>query len=278
MSVIFQAENHSYKSIDPADKIEWISATTFIGLFKDKFDAEKIAQKVSKNKKSKWYGMTPEEIQEAWSSEGKRATDLGTWYHNQREEDITGIETLEKYGIQLKIFKPIIENNIKYAPDQKLNPGVYPEHFVYLKSAGLCGQSDLVEVVNNEVHILDYKTNKEIRKESFKNWEGISQKMIGPCSNLDDCNFNHYSLQLSTYMYIILKHNPKYKPGKLILHHISFEEEGKDKFGNPISKKDQDGNPIVKEVIPYELPYLKTEILSMINWLNDNRDKIKNGK
>jgi hypothetical protein len=278
MSVTFQAENHSYKSIDPADEIEWISATTFVGLFKDKFDAEKIANKVSKNKKSKWYGMTPEEIQNAWSSEGKRATDLGTWYHNQREEDITGIETLEKYGIELKIFKPIIENNIKYAPEQKLIPGVYPEHFVYLKSAGLCGQSDLVEVVNNEVHILDYKTNKEIKKESYKNWEGISQKMTGPCSNLDDCNFNHYALQLSAYMYIILKHNPKYKPGKLILHHISFEEESKDKFGNPVAKRDQDGNPIVKEVVPYELPYLKTEILSMINWLHDNRKTIKNGK
>jgi hypothetical protein len=128
------------------------------------------------------------------------------------------------------------------------------------------------------VHILDYKTNKEIKKESYKNWEGISQKMTGPCSNLDDCNFNHYALQLSAYMYIILKHNPKYKPGKLILHHISFEEESKDKFGNPVAKRDQDGNPIVKEVVPYELPYLKTEILSMINWLSDNRDKIKNGK
>ena len=278
MSVTFQAENHSYKSIDPADEIEWISATTFVGLFKDKFDAEKIANKVSKNKKSKWYGMTPEEIQDAWSSEGKRATDLGTWYHNQREEDITGIETLEKYGIELKIFKPIIENNIKYAPEQKLIPGVYPEHFVYLKSAGLCGQSDLVEVVNNEIHILDYKTNKEIKKESYKNWEGISQKMTGPCSNLDDCNLNHYALQLSAYMYIILKHNPKYKPGKLILHHISFEEESKDKFGNPVAKRDQDGNPIVKEVVPYELPYLKTEILSMINWLNDNRNTIPTKK
>jgi len=278
MSVTFQAENHSYKSIDPADEIEWISATTFVGLFKDKFDAEKIANKVSKNKKSKWYGMTPEEIQDAWSSEGKRATDLGTWYHNQREEDITGIETLEKYGIELKIFKPIIENNIKYAPEQKLIPGVYPEHFVYLKSAGLCGQSDLVEVVNNEIHILDYKTNKEIKKESYKNWEGISQKMTGPCSNLDDCNLNHYALQLSAYMYIILKHNPKYKPGKLILHHISFEEESKDKFGNPVAKRDQDGNPIVKEVVPYELPYLKTEILSMINWLHDNRSTIPTKK
>ena len=67
--------------------------------------------------------------------------------------------------------------------------------------------------------------NKEIKTESFRNWEGISQKMLAPVSHLDDCNYNHYNLQLSIYMYIILKHNPTFKPGKLILHHIQFEEE-----------------------------------------------------
>ena len=57
---------------------------------------------------------------------------------------------------------------------------------VYLKSAGICGQSDLVEVVNGHVNIIDYKTNKEIKMESFKNWEGISEKMLHPVSNLED--------------------------------------------------------------------------------------------
>ena len=44
---------------------------------------------------------------------------------------------------------------------------------------------------------------KEIKKESYKNWEGISEKMSPPLQNLDDCNFIHYSLQRSIYMYII---------------------------------------------------------------------------
>ena len=270
MSVIFKAENHSYKSKDPSEAITWTSVTSFVSLFKDKFDAIAVSKKVSKNKKSKWFNMTPEAIQDAWSLESKRATDLGTWYHNQREFDISSINTLEKYGVALPIIKPIIEDGLKHAPDQKLTEGIYPEHFVYLKSASLCGQADLIEVVKNTVDVIDYKTNKEIKTESFKNWEGISQKMAGPCLHLDDCNFNHYALQLSAYMYIILKHNPHYKPGKLILHHVTFEEESRDKFDNPVAKKDRDGNPIVKEVIPYELPYLKIEIISMINWLKDN--------
>ena len=105
--------------------------------------------------------------------------------------------------------------------------------------------------------------------------QGISQRMTGPCAHLDDCNFYHYSLQLSTYLYIILKHNPRYKAGKLELHHITFEEQGTDDYGYPIAKRDLSGNPIVKEVVPYEVPYLKTEVIAMINWLQDNRDKIK---
>ena len=70
--------------------------------------------------------------------------------------------------------------------------------------------------------------NKEIKKESYIDWEGISEKLSQPLSALDDCNFNHYALQLSIYMYIILKHNPKLIPGKMFIQHISFEEEGKD--------------------------------------------------
>jgi hypothetical protein len=173
------------------------------------------------------------------------------------------------------IIKPIEIEGIRYSPDQKLEEGVYPEHMVYLKSAGICGQSDLVEVINGEVHITDYKTNKEIKVEGFTNWEGITQKMLPPVSHLDDCNLNHYTLQLSLYMYMILKHNPKLKPGTLTIHHIIFEEEGKDKWGNPIAARDSNGDPIVKEVVPYDLPYLKPEIVSLIHWLEDNRHKLK---
>ena len=95
--------------------------------------------------------------------------------------------------------------------------------------------------------------------------------MSGPLAHLDDCNFNHYALQLSIYMHIMLKHNPRYKAGKLMLHHVIFEKEGEDKFGNPIPLKNAEGNPIVKTVVPYEAPYLKAEVIAMINWLKDNK-------
>jgi len=274
MTVRFRADKHKYESINPEDKIDWVSVTSFVSQFKTPFDAVAQSKKSAKNPKSKWYGMTPEAIQEAWLSEADRAVTLGTWYHNQRESDLISFDTIQRQGVNIPIFKPIIDGELKLAPEQRLVEGIYPEHFVYLKSAGLCGQSDRVEVVKDTVSVYDYKTNKKIEKESFKNWEGVSKKMIGPCSHLDDCNFNHYALQLSTYLYIILKHNPRYKPGKLELQHVIFEQDGENKYGNPIVSKDHMGDPIVKEVVSYELPYLKNEVRAMIQWLDDNRDKL----
>jgi hypothetical protein len=183
---------------------------------------------------------------------------------------------MEREGVTIPVFAPSGETDgIRYAPLQKLDSGIYPEHMVYLRSAGICGQSDLVEVVNGKVNIIDYKTNKEIKTEAFTNWEGISEKMLDPVSHLDDCNFNHYALQLSIYMYIILKHNPKLKPGRIFIHHITFKQEKEDKWGYPIAKLDRDGNPIVKEVTPMSVPYLVDEVISIMHFLQNNKHKIK---
>ena len=274
MSIIFNAADHSYKSID-AEGIDWISVTSLLSNFKKPFDAEKVAASVTKKTKSKWFGIPPEKILELWKAEADRATTLGTFYHNQREADICSLSSIELEGLPIPIYKPIEEDSQKRAPEQKLTDGIYPEHMVYIKSAGICGQSDLVEVVNSKVNIIDYKTNKEIKKESFKNWEGISDKMSHPISHLDDCNFNHYALQLSIYMYIILKHNRKLKPGKIYIHHVLFEVEGTDEYGYPITRYSSNGDPVVKEVIQMEVPYLADEVISIINWLYDNRDQIK---
>ena len=273
MSVIFKPENHQYQSIDSNEKIDWISVTQVLKYFKKPFDPVAQSIKSSKNKKSKWFGIHPTKIQEIWANEGGRANGTGTFYHDQRESDILGCATIQRCGRDIPIFKPIYNNGIKHAPDQKLTEGIYPEHFIYLKSAKICGQSDRVEVIKDYVDIIDFKTSKKIETESFKNWEGISQKMLGPCAHLDDCNYWHYALQLSIYMYMILKHNPNLHAGKLTLHHVVFEVERLDEFGYPIIQLDLDNNPVVKEVVPYDVPYLKNEVRQMIQWLQENKTK-----
>ena len=276
MAVIFKEEGHIYESLNTnleKDNIDWTSVTTFISMFKPSFNAKAQAKKSSKNKKSKWYNMSEEDILSAWNGESDRAKGLGNWYHGQREKDILEFDTIERHGIEIPIIKPIEDNKgVKIAPDQKLSNGVYPEHFVYLKSAGICGQADLVEVVNNKLYITDYKTNKEIKEKGFTNWEGITSKMFKPVNHLDDCNLNHYSLQLSLYAYIIKKHNPTLKIGSLILQHVKFDVAKMDKNGYPVTKV-VNGEPVVGEIKMYELPYLQDEVRNIIMWLKDNPKK-----
>ena len=76
-------------------------------------------------------------------------------------------------------------------------------------------------------------------------------------------------------MYIILKHNPNLKPGKLIIHHITFEEEDeKDEYGYPILKTSVEGDPIIRDIEVYELPYLKQEVLDILSWYKDNPNAV----
>jgi ATP-dependent helicase/DNAse subunit B len=269
MAIIFQPTEHKYVSIDPNEKIDWVSVTSLISKFKKPFDAEEIAKKSSKNKKSKWYGLSPEVIIETWKNESQKAINLGTWYHNQRERDLLACHTISVEGTVIPIVPYTEVEGIKHAPSQKLENGIYPEHMVYLKSAGICGQADRVEVINGVVNIYDYKTNKEIKKESYVNWEGISEKMLAPLNHLDDCNLNHYAIQLSIYMYIILKHNPKLRAGKLTIEHINFKEAGKDAYDNRVVLYDDNGEPVVDSIVPYEIPYYKQEVISIINHLKN---------
>ncbi len=153
MAIKFIEDGHVYESIDN-DNIDWLSVTSFISKFKPKFDPKGQAKKSAKNKRSKWYGMTEKEILDAWDNETKRAIKLGNFYHNQRETDILDFKTIERDGKEIPIIRPLVDENtgVKIAPEQRLSDGLYPEHLVYLKSAKLCGQADLVEIVNNTIN------------------------------------------------------------------------------------------------------------------------------
>lgn len=266
MKLKFTAENHKYETVDDPLK-KWVSATGILKAFEEPFNQDEVATKCSKKKKSKWYGLKPKEIIAIWDKEAKRATDLGSWYHDQREADLLACSTVQREGIDLPIIHPIMDGVEKFAPDQRLIPGIYPEHFVYLKSALLCGQADRVEVVGDVVNVYDYKTNKKMR-EAYTNWEGVTKTLNGPLSHIEDSDLMHYALQLSIYMYIICKHNHTLKPGKLEILHIKFEVEEEDEYGFPTTATDAAGEPIIDEIVPYKLPYLKKEVTSMIKYMN----------
>ncbi len=270
----FIEKGHSYTNVDENEDFKWVSVTSLIGQFKEKFDALAISEKCSTGKNPKYKGIDASVIRDMWSKENKRATDLGSWYHNQREADMLQFKTVTRDGVEIPIVSPIIDKDVKFAPSQRIDNGLYPEHFVYLKSASICGQADRVEVVNHRLDVYDYKTNKEIKTRGHQFWDGSRKMMLGPVKHLEDCEFNHYALQLSTYMFIMAKHNYNLIPGKIEIHHIEFENEGMDANGYPITMMDAKGEPVLKKINRIELPYLKKEVLSMLKWLKVNKQMV----
>ena len=104
----------------------------------------------------------------------------------------------EKFD-QEKVATKLINTNPKYS-GKTLNE-ILKEVIVYSKELGIAGTIDLL-VYNSEqnmYHLVDWKTNKRIDKNSFRNKKGI----LSSSQHLDDCNFVNYSLQLSFYRYIL---------------------------------------------------------------------------
>lgn len=261
----FEELGHKYTSIIP-DDIRWQSVTSIIHKLIEPFDAPTQARKSSRNTKSKWYGVEPADILKAWDDERERSVALGSWYHRMKENELLNAGVL----YQLPVYQSPFEAGIKKALPQELGDGIYPEHIVYLPSAGICGQSDKPAVFGKKLYITDYKTSKEIRREGYKNWEGDTKKMLAPVNHLDDCEFNHYALQLSIYAYIIIKHNPHLEVGQLSIEHVTFETDHLDKWGYPVHKLTPEGSPIIHDVQLIEVPYMRKEVVDILNWLKNN--------
>lgn len=279
----FDEATHTYISVDPSKEIRWTSVTSLVSLFKPPFDRVATSERASKNPRSKWFGIDPLKIQEIWKNETTRSTEAGRWYHSKRETELTTQDSVDMDGVTYTIVKPSHQGVYKLAPQQKLqNNTIYPEYMVYSMTDQICGQSDKVEVLNNKVNITDYKTIKALKTEGFVNWEGISQKMQRPIDHLDDCHLVHYTLQLSFYLYMILKHNPQFKPGILNIEHIKFKLDSMDEYGFPIYHIDNNNQFVVEEIKNYKVPYMKEEVLAILQEFKNNKDtyfhKLDNNK
>lgn len=90
-----------------------------------------------------------------------------------------------------------------------------------------------------------HNTNRSIDKKSFYDSRvKKSAKLKYPLNNIDDCNFMHYSLQLSTYAWMIEKANPSLNIKLLMIIHY-----------------DHDGG-----CTTYECNYLKKEVETMLSF------------
>jgi hypothetical protein len=200
-------------------------------------------------------------ILDEWDNENRKSCERGTkihadlensFYQKKKDIDISKFEIGGKFECRKDYSELDIEN------------GVYPEYLISRVSEDgklrIAGQIDLLVKKGNKIIIADWKTNKKIETKSFFNSKTkTSVKMKFPLNNLDDVNYWHYTLQLSTYAWMIQKLNPEFEIEDLVLVHF-----------------DHNDNMTV-----YHLPYLKTEVIKMLNhfkkesYLKASRDKRK---
>ena len=289
-NIAFEEEAHIYYDVTQPDQ-KFVSVTTLIHTFTNPFDKEfwssyKALEKLLS--KDDWaiekksllstkkfdkvllemyeisendFNREQQAILDAWDEENRKSCERGTKIHSDLENSLYGKRRdidLAKYQIggKFECIKDYNELDLEY--------GVYPEYLIHRVSEDgklrIAGQIDLLVKKGNKIIIADYKTNKEIKTKSFydKN-KKTSEKMKYPLNNLDDVNYWHYTLQLSTYAWMIQKLNPDFEIEDLVMIHF-----------------DHNDNMTI-----YHLPYLKDEVIRMLNHfkkessLKANREKRK---
>jgi ATP-dependent exoDNAse (exonuclease V) beta subunit len=165
-----------------------------------------------------------EEILKEWERKREESCVRGTAIHNEHElAHLKGsTQELQHLGLGGK-FSTDTSNRIKLG-----NKGVYPELLLSRISPDnklkIAGQADLIIVDGKDVYVCDYKTNKSIDKNAFFDRRTKKKSMMKyPLNNIQDTNFWHYSLQLSTYAWMIQKINPEFNIKMLLLIHYDHD-------------------------------------------------------
>ena len=183
-------------------------------------------------------------ILDSWDEENRKSCERGTKIHADFENSFYK----KKKNIDISKFQigGKFECRKDYT-DLDLENAVYPEYLIHRVSPDgkLCiaGQIDLLVKKGNNIIVGDYKTNKEIKMKSFFDSKTKSSvKMKFPLNNLDDTNYWHYCLQLSTYAWMLQKLNSDFIIEDLVMIHIDHKDK----------------------MTIYHLPYLKNEVEKML--------------
>lgn len=235
----------SYKAIEAL-----LDAEHFAPIKKVLLATKKFNSKILKiyNIDEEEFARKQSEILQGYEDEKNKSCERGTKIHAELENSFYG---KSKFDFQKKFNIPVVGDNFicreSFYDLLSVERGVFPEFLIYKTSSDgllkVAGQIDLLIKDGNDIYIIDHKSNKEIKKKSFydKNKKkNISMKF--PLNHLDDCNYYHYTLQLSLYAYLIQQINPDFVIKNLTLNHIDHNDK----------------------VTLYDLEYLKEDVEKML--------------
>lgn len=267
--VKFTDKGHKYTH----NRNKYLSVSSFIGKFKRGFDQkywslykalESIVDKNTFYKYKSKYGRSfiyhlqddlpieavqarVQTILDSWKQKNQTSTKRGTFFHIAKERASleNGLEKNAFDGKEYKVFDKKLKVEVNEALVDNLfdlEDGFYSELLIWNHKYKLAGQPDRVFITTIDdiryFDLEDFKTNETIKTEN------TYQNMKKPVTHLQDCNWNHYRLQLSCYAWILEQFG-------FVPRNLSFDHFPKG----------------VGPAIRYDIKYLKDEIESMLLFL-----------
>lgn len=206
--VKFYPKSHKYK----LGRRTLTSVTQYLGQFFSPFDANAIAKfmaMLSKKRGEKGKGI------KYWKSEWKEAAAHGTRVHNAIEHILDPARPRQE--LQDKDSAKV-DSALNYLQDQAPHP-FKPEMVIWDEELGLAGTIDAFYSKKGVVHLVDWKTNKEIKTKGYRN-----AMCAPPIENLPDCSFTKYWFQLNLYAYMLERKG--YTIGTMKLVHLKEDSYG----------------------------------------------------
>lgn len=217
--IVFQEEGHIYTINNNPNHPT--SVTTLIHNWFPQFNSDMVIRNMMKGKNwkdSKYYGKTAQQIKDEWEANGKAMANLGTLMHADIERYLNSEPVLNSTSVEFNYFLTF------WQCFQQKNPTFKPfrtEWLVYDEEYNIAGSIDgVLQDEYGRIVILDWKRSKEIKLTNKY------EKGIGVLSSLDNCNYNHYTLQLNIYRHIL---ETKYNKTVVLMMIVVFHPDN-DKF------------------------------------------------
>jgi ATP-dependent exoDNAse (exonuclease V) beta subunit len=236
-----------HRYFDEEDRT-YISVTQLIGIFTPEFNKMFWAKREAQKR-----GVKVSKVLGEWETKSKESCDHGTDVH-QTIENIRDISEEELHP-KLTPIKALIERL------DLVSTKVHHEKIVYHPDYMVAGMVDLFVRQGKEVHIYDWKTNKDDLKFEagyYKKENGVKtdvwvkkdDRMLGPLAHLQHCKGVIYTLQISLYAYILECWGYTFTSGRI----IQIRDDQKNKT--------------------YKLMYLRDEAIAMLEYIKEHKHLI----
>jgi hypothetical protein len=209
----FKEKEHKYFYEEkPINK----SVSGLIENYYPKFDSKAVSEKIAQFK-----GVSPEELRASWKMSGDTACNIGNKAHLFGEFYPYNRNMIPETGME-KAIVSFWESLPDFIVPFQMELRMFHKDFLFAGTADIL----LLNTLNNTFYLADYKTNKDL----FKNYK--EEKMYSHFSELLNCPFNKYQLQLSYYQ-------------------ILFEQTGYKVAGRKLIHLKNDGTHIIYDTVDY---------------------------